>query len=198
MVSQLKLWEEEKGYPPGFKFYPEVISLEEERELLSHISTLHWEEVRFHGVVARRRVAHFGHGYEFGKRTLTSAPPIPDFLRQQAKKVAAFLQVQEVNISEILVTHYPEGAPIDWHRDAPAFESLFGISIKGSAVLKLRKIGEEKTSVQKVPLPPRSGYSIMGEARWRWQHHIPPQKEERFSITFRTLRENSLIPDTDL
>jgi hypothetical protein len=27
-----------------------------------------------------------------------------------------------------------------------------------------------------------------GDVRWRWQHHIPPTKELRYSITFRTLR----------
>jgi hypothetical protein len=27
-----------------------------------------------------------------------------------------------------------------------------------------------------------------GAARWQWQHSIPPGREERYSITFRTLR----------
>jgi alkylated DNA repair dioxygenase AlkB len=30
---------------------------------------------------------------------------------------------------------------------------------------------------------------LAGEARWKWQHSIPPTKEERYSITFRTLRQ---------
>jgi alkylated DNA repair dioxygenase AlkB len=38
------------------------------------------------------------------------------------------------------------------------------------------------------PLEPRSGYVLDGPARWSWQHSIPATKEERFSITFRTLR----------
>jgi hypothetical protein len=29
---------------------------------------------------------------------------------------------------------------------------------------------------------------LAGEARTKWQHHVPPAKSERYSITFRTLR----------
>jgi hypothetical protein len=27
-----------------------------------------------------------------------------------------------------------------------------------------------------------------GDIRWRWQHHIPPTRALRYSITFRTLK----------
>jgi alkylated DNA repair dioxygenase AlkB len=37
-------------------------------------------------------------------------------------------------------------------------------------------------------LEPRSGYVLAGEARTAWQHHVPPAKALRYSITFRTLR----------
>ena len=40
-------------------------------------------------------------------------------------------------------------------------------------------------------LAPRSGYVLAGEARTAWQHHIPPTKSLRYSITFRTLRSRS-------
>jgi alkylated DNA repair dioxygenase AlkB len=39
-----------------------------------------------------------------------------------------------------------------------------------------------------VELPPRSIYLLTGDARSAWQHTIPPVKEVRWSITFRTLR----------
>ena len=32
-------------------------------------------------------------------------------------------------------------------------------------------------------------YKLTGEARWGYQHHIPPMKTLRYSITFRTLRK---------
>jgi hypothetical protein len=37
-------------------------------------------------------------------------------------------------------------------------------------------------------LEPGSAYVLAGEARWSWQHHIPPTPALRYSITFRTLR----------
>jgi alkylated DNA repair dioxygenase AlkB len=40
-----------------------------------------------------------------------------------------------------------------------------------------------------VTLDPRSGYVLAGDARTKWQHHVPPAKSERYSITFRTLRK---------
>jgi alkylated DNA repair dioxygenase AlkB len=43
--------------------------------------------------------------------------------------------------------------------------------------------------VWEVTLEPRSGYVLAGDARRSWEHSIPPTKELRYSITFRTLRE---------
>ena len=39
-----------------------------------------------------------------------------------------------------------------------------------------------------VVLEPRSGYVLAGDARWEWEHHVPPAKSLRYSITFRTPR----------
>lgn len=193
--SQLGLfWEEE--YPPGFHYYPEILSETEELSLLSQFFSLKWQEVRMHGVLAKRRVIHFGKGYEFDARKLQEADPIPDFLKPFQKRAAHFLKVPVESIAEILVTHYPVGAPIGWHRDAPMFESLFGLSLGSSCTMKLRSL--DKSQVKKIILEPRSGYSITGEARWMWQHHIPPQKEERYSITFRTLKSQNLVTDYEL
>jgi hypothetical protein len=33
-----------------------------------------------------------------------------------------------------------------------------------------------------------SAYLLSGPARSAWQHHIPPTKGDRYSVTFRTLR----------
>jgi alkylated DNA repair dioxygenase AlkB len=42
--------------------------------------------------------------------------------------------------------------------------------------------------VFEIGLEPRSGYVLADEVRWKWQHSIPATREERYSITFRTLR----------
>jgi alkylated DNA repair dioxygenase AlkB len=40
-------------------------------------------------------------------------------------------------------------------------------------------------------LAPRSAYVMQGEIRWQWQHHIPPTRQLRYSITLRTLRNGA-------
>jgi alkylated DNA repair dioxygenase AlkB len=42
-----------------------------------------------------------------------------------------------------------------------------------------------------VELAPRSIYRLDGEARWEWQHSIPPTPALRYSITFRTVRRSA-------
>jgi alkylated DNA repair dioxygenase AlkB len=47
--------------------------------------------------------------------------------------------------------------------------------------------GKGRKSILSLDLEPRSAYVLRGDARWRWQHSIPPTKALRYSITFRTL-----------
>ena len=47
---------------------------------------------------------------------------------------------------------------------------------------------EERMLLDELELEPRSGYVLAGESRTAWQHHVPPAKTLRYSITFRTLR----------
>ena len=75
-----------------------------------------------------------------------------------------------------------------WHRDAPAFGIVVGISLLASARLRFQRGRREQRRTWEVALAPRSGYVLAGAARWSWEHSIPPAKELRYSITFRTLR----------
>jgi alkylated DNA repair dioxygenase AlkB len=91
----------------------------------------------------------------------------------------------------MLVQRYPAGSTIGWHRDAPAFGTVIGVSLAGSARLRFQRGKGEARRVWEVRLEPRSGYVLSGPARTSWQHSIPPTKELRYSITFRTLRRES-------
>ena len=83
---------------------------------------------------------------------------------------------------------YPPGAQIGWHRDASMFGTVVGISLLGPARLRLRRGVEGSRELFELELAPRSGYVLAREARTKWQHHILPAKELRYSITFRTLK----------
>lgn len=52
--------------------------------------------------------------------------------------------------------------------------------------------------VYKTDLAPRSLYVLAGTARFRWQHAIPPVQTLRYSLTFRTARQNATPPDAAL
>jgi alkylated DNA repair dioxygenase AlkB len=89
---------------------------------------------------------------------------------------------------EALVQRYPPGSTIGWHRDAPAFGIVVGISLLGPARLRFQRGRRERRRTWELQLEPRSGYVLSGDARRSWEHSIPATKELRYSVTFRTLR----------
>lgn len=116
--------------PPGFKYFPDFISLEEEKFLLSYANEIQWEDFTMHGVVARRKMFRYGVSYstEGKDAPVRSIPKEFDFLIQ---KGADALKVSSKEIIQVLFNYYPVGAPIGWHRDAPVFEKVFGVSLSG-------------------------------------------------------------------
>ena len=101
---------------------------------------------------------------------------------------AALAEVAPTEIVEAVVTEYPPGAPIGWHRDVPQFETIVGISLGSSCRMRLKPYKAEGKIVS-VILEARSAYVISGPARWQYQHSIPAVENLRYSITFRTLRK---------
>ncbi|KTD18417.1 alpha-ketoglutarate-dependent dioxygenase AlkB [Legionella jordanis] len=174
--------------PQGFLYIPDFLKGNEEEELITQIKNLEWEEVRMHGVTARRRVVHFGLNYTYDNRSIspTSAPPV--FLDFVLERAAHLLRIKTEELAEILITDYPAGAGIGWHRDAPMFDKVFGVSLLNPCTMKFRRKREDHYQLFKMPLAPRSAYVLSGSARWQWQHHIPLVKMQRYSMTFRTLR----------
>jgi DNA oxidative demethylase len=65
------------------------------------------------------------------------------------------------------------------------------VSLGSAARLRFQRGKGEECRVWEVELQPRSGYVLAGEARTKWQHSIPPTKELRYSITFRTLQKKA-------
>jgi len=192
-VTQIQLFPIEPELPEGFVYKLELISYHEEQELVRPIEELRFAEVKMRDVVAKRRVAHFGHSYEYETAALSSAPPVPEFLLPLRQRVAEFAARDPEEFAEVLVTDYPPGAPIGWHRDAPGFDIIVGVSLLSECTMKFRPWPVEKIpSKRRKPLnqilEPRSAYILRGTSRNRWQHHIPAGKERRLSITFRTLR----------
>jgi DNA oxidative demethylase len=143
-----------------------------------------------HGVVAKRTARHYGVDYDYERRgVIEEADPIPGWILPVRARAAALARLAPEELVEVLVQRYPEGAQIGWHRDAPMFGTVVGISLLSAAPMRFRRdVGGERHTYE-VVLEPRSGYVLAGPARTAWQHHVPPTKSLRYSVTFRTLRK---------
>jgi alkylated DNA repair dioxygenase AlkB len=182
------LFPEVADLPEGFVYREDVLSSDEEARLLEGLRTLAFGEVRMRGQVARRRTIHFGWTYGYETWRVEPGPPIPEFLVGLRGLAARLAGVEGNALAEVLVTHYLPGAGIGWHRDAPAFGVVVGVSLLGTCRLRFQQSRGAARKTRALTLAPRSAYVLDGAARWQWQHAIPPGREERYSVTFRTLR----------
>jgi alkylated DNA repair protein (DNA oxidative demethylase) len=176
--------------PEGFVYRPDFLTEPEEGQLLAHLKAVDFSELRMRERLARRRVAHFGWLYGYDSWKIEPGPPIPEFLRGARERAASLVHVKLEELVEVLVTEYPPGAPIGWHRDAPMFGVVVAVSLLSPARLRLREGSSGKARVS-ITINPRSAYVLSGAARSKWQHSISPTKATRYSITFRTLRAKS-------
>lgn len=175
--------------PPGLTYREDFITVDEEQQLLSEIQRLALKESQYRQYTARRRTVNYGFSYDFTHLQSRPAPPIPEFLTPLRTRAAGWAGVRPADFVQALIAEYEPGTPLGWHRDVPDFEVVVGVSLAGTARLRFRPYPwspEKKSQVFALELAPRSAYILRDQARWGWQHHVPPTKELRYSITFRT------------
>src|SRR2546428_814921 len=171
--------------PEGFAYHADVMTEVEERALLDGLKALAFGEVRMRGQVARRRTIHFGWTYGYETWRVEPGPPIPAFLLGARSRVARLAGVDADTMAEVLVTHYPPGAGIGWHRDAPAFGVVVGVSLLGACRFRFQHGGGAARRTRAGTLAPRSAYVLDGAARWQWQPAIPPRGAGRAPVAAR-------------
>jgi alkylated DNA repair dioxygenase AlkB len=177
--------------PEGLIYKADFLTVQEERDLLALLQTLPFYEFKLHGVAAKRRVLHFGLRYAIDSRVLSAAPEIPSQFEPIRHRVTAFAGVAPDDFSQILVNEYRPGAGVGWHHDSPLFGIVAGISLGATSTMRFQHGSGEQRRTSELELPSRSIYLLTGEARNLWQHRIPPVRELRYSITFRTVRKQS-------
>jgi alkylated DNA repair dioxygenase AlkB len=178
--------------PDGFRYQADVITPDAEAALVGEFARVPFTAFTMRGVSARRRVAFYGRAYD---AALTDALPIPPFLLNVLEVIATWAAVDAAAFDMVLVTEYPAGAPIGWHRDAPQYGTVAGLSLLSACRMKFRPyrrpsttLTERRTATHELTLEPRSAYLLAGASRWRYEHHIPAVDALRYSITFRTPR----------
>ena len=178
-------------WPRGFRYAPEFISAADEAALLEQLEQLPFANARYKEWTANRRVVSYGGRYDFDANVLEPADPVPSFLFGLRETAASFAEVDAAVLTHALVAEYRAATQLGWHRDVPEFELVVGISLLGPARMRLRRYphvaGSRERSLA-IELAPRSIYVLSDEARWHWQHAIPPTPGLRYSITFRSLR----------
>jgi alkylated DNA repair dioxygenase AlkB len=177
--------------PAGFRYTEDFLSVADEEALLAEIEKLPFANARYKEWTANRRVVSYGGRYDFDANELEPAEPIPPFLFDLRAAAASFVGASPAELTHALVAEYRAETRLGWHRDVPQFELVVGISLLGTARMRLRRYPHVTHAPKRslfVDLAPRSIYSLTGEARWGWQHAISPTPALRYSITFRTLR----------
>ena len=182
----------EQDLPPGFHYRADFIAVADERVLLDAIADVVFSEFEMRGVVARRRVAFFGQSYD-----RESAGPLPAFLMPLRASLAQWARVEPHAFAMALINEYRPGSPIGWHRDAPQYDIVAGVSLLSACRMKFRPYrspsstsagAPRRSATHEIALTPRSAYLMTKESRKAYEHHIPPVAELRYSVTFRTLR----------
>jgi alkylated DNA repair protein (DNA oxidative demethylase) len=180
---------EQPPEPRGLVYQPDFITAAEERHILGVLEAMEFHTITMHGRTARRTVRHFGLDYGYESWELVPTDPLPEELTWVRDRAGALAGLDPREFAQILVSRYPPGSTIGWHRDAPLFgPKVVGVSLAAACRMRFQRGKGERRRVAEVTLAPRSAYVLSGAARYVWQHSIPPTKALRYSITFRTLK----------
>jgi len=184
----LSLFGDPPPTPPGFAYRPDLLSEAEEADLIRRFEELPFAPFDFRGFQGHRQTVAYGSRYDFTHRRVKDADPLPPWLGPLKTRAAAFAGVDGHALVQALITEYPPGAGIGWHRDRPEYGKVVGVSFGSPCVLRLRRRAGEQWLRENILLEPRSAYLLDGEARDAWQHSITPGDRLRYSVTFRTFR----------
>jgi len=181
--------------PHGLVYRPEYLSRGDEAEFLALLERLPFVEARFQQYTARRRVVRFGELYDEATGAWSSGPEVPTAIAALRDRVAQSLGLAPDAFVHVLATEYRPGTPIGWHRDKAHYGLVAGISLAGACRMRFRPLDarDDRSAGVALDLAPRSLYVMRDEIRWHWQHHIPPTKALRYSITLRT-RNDAGVP----
>ncbi|GAA4055189.1 alpha-ketoglutarate-dependent dioxygenase AlkB [Actinomadura miaoliensis] len=164
-----------------------------QRRLSQDIDTAPWSSQ------LRRRVQHYGHRYDYGRRGVggASAPPLPAWAVSLANRLHEEGHFDRPP-DQVIVNEYLPGQGISAHVDCvPCFgPAVASVSLLSACVMEFTH-PEEGTRVP-VRLVPGSLCVMTGPARFTWRHAIPARKSDpgpdgrmprgrRVSVTMRTV-----------
>jgi DNA oxidative demethylase len=125
--------------PEGLIYAPGFLTEAEERDLLAVLATFELQPYVLHDTPSRRLVRSFGLARVAAAYDLGPAAPIPAELDWLRERCAGLMGREPEDLVNLLVTRYPSGAGIGWHRDAPTFGEVSGISLLTACRMRFRR-----------------------------------------------------------
>lgn len=186
--DQLSFFDESVKNPLGFQYADDVISHQQEKDIIDIFPSLPFKEFEFQGFQGKRRTVSYGWKYDFNLFKLVPTDKIPEFLYPILNQAAQFSGISPQRLEQVLITEYSPGAGIGWHKDRPVFEDVVGISLLSPCKFRFRQENGKVWKRHAVTAMPRSAYLLSGISRWEWEHSIASVSELRYSITFRSLK----------
>jgi len=173
---------------PGFKLATDVVTPEEETCLIALMESCnpqHYPGDERGGL----RAISYGWKYDLGNASFSPCDPAPEgfaFVRDIAARFAGLAPERFV---QCLLNRYETCAEIPWHCDKSIWEDIVGISLGAPTTMGFRRSRQGGYEFGEAKLPRRSMYLLSGDVRKHFDHCIPPVKETRWSITFRTFSD---------
>ncbi|MFD0362852.1 alpha-ketoglutarate-dependent dioxygenase AlkB [Nocardia sp. GCM10030253] len=183
---------------PGLRYLPRWLDDDEQSGMLAAIDAATWS------TELRRRVQHYGHRYDYGRRAVTdqeqhsaTAPPLPDWALSATARLHRDRQLNE-RADQVIVNEYQPGQGISAHVDCvPCFgPEVAAISLGSAYTMDFL----DPDTRMRIPVRLEAGSLIVmtGPSRYRWRHAIAPRKSDmtpsgrvtrgrRVSVTFRTV-----------
>jgi len=191
-VKQLSLLARPKvGVPdvPGLGYVEELITRDEERELLAAIDRMRWK------TEWERRRQIYGLSYGSAHAEQRMLGPLPEWVLPLAERVVreGFL---DAPVANVVVNEYIPGQGIGLHHDFPGFgPTVVAVSLGSAYLLDLVEPDTGRKEI--LDMAPRSLWILGGEARSKWKHGIAHRKTDviggekrprarRVSITMRS------------
>jgi DNA oxidative demethylase len=176
---------------PGLASTSDFITGTEEQALIAAINAVDLSPFRIQGRTGKRLTASFGWAYDFDTGLLRRRDPIPDWLLPFRDRAADFAGLPPDDLVQALLIRYDAGAGIGWHKDRPHFEHVIGMSLGSPTTMRFRRRRGDRFERASVPLERRGAYHLSGEARHEWEHSIGELDQTRWSVTFRSMRDQA-------